>query len=171
MGYLDGGLRHHESWTVSGMTRRPRPARRARPRVFSESLLGASWEDRDGHRILTTAALIGLPVAILLAVFGLPPVNVHGPLHYLGIMGPTCGITRGVMWFTRGELATAWQYNPLSLLMVPGAVLVLGRAVYGWWTGRWLRVALRRNRWLIAIVVLGTIMLTIRQQLQGDLLS
>lgn len=152
------------------MTPLPRPARRARP-VIIEGLVVTSWKDRDGHRTLTTAALLGLPVAILLAVFGLPPVDIHGPLHYLGIMGPTCGITRGVMWFTRGELATAWEYNPLSLLMVPGAILVLGRAVYGWWTDRWLKVTVRRNRWLIALVVLGVIVLTIRQQLRVDLLS
>lgn len=156
---------------MSGMTRMPRPARPARPSVHIDPLLVASWEDHDGHRILSTAALIGLPVAMLLAVFGLPPVNIHGPLHYLGIMGPTCGITRGVMWFTRGELATAWDYNPLSLLMVPGAILVLGRAVYGWWTGRWLQVTVRRNRWLIGLLVLGIIVLTIRQQLRVDLLS
>lgn len=130
-----------------------------------------SWVDHDRHRPLTVAALLGLPLAVLLAVFGLPPVDIHGPLHYMGIMGPTCGLTRSVMWFTRGQLATAWEYNPVGMLVVPGAVVVMGRAGFGWWTGHWADFKVRRNRRLIALLVVGALILTLRQQLRVDLLS
>lgn len=154
------------------MIRMPRPGRPNPAHIVVEvGPLTVSWEQHDTQRSLTTAALLGLSAAFLLAVFGLPPIDIHGPLHYVGIMGPTCGITRGVMWFSRGELSTAWTYNPLSLLMVPGAALLMGRAGYGWWSGRWLQVSVRRDHRLIALVVLGVILLTIRQQLHVDLLS
>ncbi len=129
------------------------------------------WANHDGHRAFTALALVGAPVAALLALFGLPPVDVHGPLHYLGIMGPTCGVTRGVMWFTRGDFATAWAYNPVSLLMVPGAAVMLARGLHGRVTGRWLNLSVRRRRWMIVVGVAAVAALTARQQLHVDLLA
>lgn len=139
--------------------------------MIDTAVLAFSWEEHDHHRNLTVAALFGIPLAGLLARFGLPPVDLHGPLHYLGIMGPTCGLTRSVMWFTRGQIATAWEYNPVGLLLVPAAFFVLGRAGFGWWTGRWLQITIHRSRWLVAFIVIGALALTIRQQLRVDLLS
>lgn len=133
--------------------------------------VSVTWEDHDRHPMLAIVALVGLPLALLLAVFGLPPVDIHGPLHYLGVMGPTCGMTRSVMWFTRGQIATAWDYNPAGLLVVPGGLMVLARAVLGWSTGRWFEITVSRRRWLVAALVLAGIVLTVRQQLRVDLLT
>src|SRR6266487_3544477 len=82
----------------------------------------------------------------IFAVTGPPPLDLHGPLHYLGIMDPLCGMTRGVLWTLRGRLERAWAYNPASLLLVAGALAVLVRAGVGWLTGRWLTVTLGHAR-------------------------
>jgi len=57
------------------------------------------WEQADRHPTLTPLAAAGLLAAAILAVVGLPPVDLHGPLHRLGIMDPLCGMTRGVVGF------------------------------------------------------------------------
>lgn len=62
---------------------------------ISPSRLAFRWETNDRHPTMTSLVVIGIPLLMLLAVVGLPPVDIHGPLHYLGIMGPTCGMTRG----------------------------------------------------------------------------
>ncbi len=125
----------------------------------------------DRHPTATSLALIGLPAAVLLAVFDLPPIKLHGPLHYLGIMGPTCGLTRAVMWFTRGELGRAWQYNPASFLVVPATVAAVVRGAYGWLTSRWLNFSVGRTRWMVLLVAAAVVALTIRQQFYADLLA
>lgn len=128
------------------------------------------WEGHDRHPTTTRLALIGVPLTVLLAVVGLPPVDLHGPLHYLGVMGPTCGITRGVMWTARGDLARAWQFNPASLLILPTLFGVTGRAAYGRLTRRWLNLQIRRRTWLWLISALLLVLLSVRQQLNVDFL-
>jgi hypothetical protein len=72
-------------------------------------------------------------------------------------MDPGCGMTRGVIASLRGQPARAWAYNPASLLVVPGALAVLGRAAVGRLTGRWADVWFHPTRlfWLLA----GTMLL------------
>jgi hypothetical protein len=65
------------------------------------------WNDVDRHGALTGLAAAGLVATGLLAVVGLPPVDLHGPIHYLGVMDPLCGMTRGSRLVTRGDLAGA----------------------------------------------------------------
>jgi hypothetical protein len=92
-------------WRTDGSGRRPaRPvvAREAdpepSPQVESRSLVGVSWVDHDRVHDLTIVVSAGLLVAATLAVFGLPPVDIHGPTHYVGIMDPLCGMTRAALW-------------------------------------------------------------------------
>jgi hypothetical protein len=106
----------------------------------------------------------------LLAVVGLPPVDIHGPLHYLGIMGPTCGMTRGVMWTARGDLIRAWQFNPASILIMPTMLGLTARMTYGKITGRWLNLRIRWRPWLWMIPAVVILILAIRQQLNIDFL-
>lgn len=127
-------------------------------------------ETHDRHPTTTKLAIIGIPIAVLVAVVGLPPVDIHGPLHYLGIMGPTCGMTRGVMWTVRGDLARAWQFNPVALLVIPTMVAVTGRAIYARVTGQWLNLHLRWRPWLWIIPAVLIILLSIRQQLSVEFL-
>lgn len=126
-------------------------------------------EAHDRHPTWTGLALVGVPLTILVAVFGQPRLGLN-LLHYFGVMGPTCGMTRGVMWFARGDLARAWAFNPASLLVLPSAALLLARAAYGRLTGRWLSVSFPRRRWLVIATTGVVILLTVRQQLNADFL-
>ncbi|MET9833550.1 DUF2752 domain-containing protein [Streptomyces sp. NPDC006385] len=105
-----------------------------------------------------------------MAVWGMFPVDLHGPGHFAGIMAPTCGLTRSVVSVFRGDLAMAWRYNPLGLLIAFSAVAALARLAAGAVTGRWpvLRIRPGRAGWII--LALALVALEIRQQSQADLL-
>ncbi|MFP5330790.1 MAG: DUF2752 domain-containing protein [Acidimicrobiia bacterium] len=133
-------------------------------------LVSFRWERYDRHPTITRLALIGIPLTLLLAVLGLPPIDIHGPLHYLGVMGPTCGLTRGVMWTVRGDLGRAWQFNPASLLVVLTLIGLTIRAAFGRTTGRWLTLHIRQRLWLWLISALLAVLLALRQQNNIDLL-
>lgn len=105
-----------------------------------------------------------------MAIFGLPPVDVHGPLHYLGIMDPLCGATRGARLALLGHLGQAWRYNPLSVVLVAGAITAALRQVYGIATRRWLNLTVERSRAVLAIAALLTTALEINQQAHAALL-
>jgi Protein of unknown function (DUF2752) len=129
------------------------------------------WSPVDHYgRQSTWLAAGGLLVGAVLAVTGPIPIGLHGPLHYLGIMDPVCGMTRGVVWTLRGHLGRAWTYNPASPLLVVGAVAVLVRAAIGWRTGRWLTVTVR-DGWLLRVVaVVAVLALWANQQHHAALL-
>ena len=124
----------------------------------------------DHHRLLTLLAGAALLVGFLLAVFGMPPVDLHLPLHNLGVMSPTCGMTRGVAALLGGDVPGAWRYNPASFLTVAGAVTVLMRGAVGVVSGRWLTffVDVTRPGW----VVIGAALLAlwVNQQAHAELL-
>jgi hypothetical protein len=134
-----------------------------------------SWQTSDGHRLVTVVAFLGVAAAGMMALVGLPPIDLHGPLHYLGIMDPLCGGTRAARYAMRGEWVQAWRYNPLGILAVAGAVAAVGRAVVGILTGRWVTVAIawtsRRRRLAIGLILAVTAVLEIRQQLLAALLT
>jgi hypothetical protein len=134
------------------------------------SAVALRWEGHDRHPTTTRLALIGIPLAALLAFAGLPPIDIHGPLHYLGIMGPTCGMTRGVMWTTRGDVFRAWQFNPASLLVLPTMIGLTIRAVHGRLSHRWLNLHIRWRPWLWIIPAAILLLLSIRQQLNVEFL-
>lgn len=125
---------------------------------------------RPESSVWTWLALSGLLGALLLAVLGVPSVDMHGPLHYAGIMDPLCGATRSVYLTMTGQWEAAVHYNPAApLLLVVAAGLVV-RGVAGWWTGRWVQVRMPR-RVVIAVAVMTLIALEIRQQSNVALLT
>ncbi|MEU9207728.1 DUF2752 domain-containing protein [Streptomyces sp. NPDC048415] len=128
------------------------------------------WEDGDQHRWAGPLAVVGLAVGALLAVLGLPPVDLHGPLHYAGVMAPLCGATRGVHAAMRGDLATGWRYNPLSIVLVMGAAAAVLREAVGRLRGRWLNVRVTHRK--AAVVTGGALLavLEVNQQEHADLL-
>jgi hypothetical protein len=144
----------------------------------ARSRLELRWERADRHRPFTRIlALLGLGIVALagtMAVVGLPPVDLHGPLHKVGIMDPLCGGTRAARYTAQGELVAAWRYNPLGIVVVAGSVLLLARAALGALAHRWLNLHLqltpRGKRLLLAGFGVLLLMLEIRQQMRADLL-
>ena len=51
------------------------------------------------------------------------------PMYKLGVVLPSCGITRGVTEIFRGDFGRAWRFNPASFVVVAAAVFILGRAL------------------------------------------
>lgn len=137
-------------------------------------LLDVTFERRDRHWWLTAGAVFALGIAVGMAIFGLPPVDLHSPLHKIGIMDPLCGGTRAARYTAQGNLAEAWRYNPLSILIVFGAVLAVIRSALGFVGRRWVTVTVdwtpRRRRWAIGIVIILVVLLEIRQQMRAGLL-
>ena len=109
-----------------------------------------------------------------MAVLGLPPVDFHGPLHKFGIMDPLCGGPRAARYTAQGNLSEAWRYNPLSIVIVCGAALIIVRTVVGFISHRWVTISIAwtpaRRRWAIVIIIVLVALLEIRQQMRADLL-
>lgn len=128
-------------------------------------------ETTDRRPALVWFAVAGLLVATVLAIVGMPPVDVHLPTHKLGIMLPWCGGTRSVARAAAGDVAGSWRYNPGGLLLVVGAWASVGRALVGRITGRWvnLNVVMSRGGWWFLAAVLAV--LAANQQLHADLLA
>lgn len=134
---------------------------------------------KDAHhrvtRITALLAAVGLAMAVAMAVFGLPPISLSGPLHDLGLICPLCGGTRSARLTAQGDLAGAWDYNPLGILAVVGAAVAILRPAVGWITGRWINLyghlSPRQKHLAIAAAVILLVVLEIRQLQRSDLLT
>lgn len=137
-------------------------------------LVRLSWTRTDDHAVVTRVAVAGALAAVALALWGLPPVDLHGPLHRFGIMDFLCGGTRAAHFTVTGDWALAWYYNPLGPLAVIGAGLMVLRTIIGLTARRWLNVTVawtsRHLRTAFAIWAVAVAALTIRQQLMVDVL-
>jgi len=134
------------------------------------AMLTVAWEAVDGQRPLTFLAVAGVVLGALLAMLGLAPLDVHGPLHFVGVMDPLCGATRAVRYAFRGEWALSWRYNPLGIPLAMGGVVFLVRAAVGFVTHRWVTVQIRWSRWMFLAVGFPVVALGIRQQAIAELL-
>lgn len=120
---------------------------------------------------MTIGAPAGLAIGVVLAIVGLPPLDLHGPPHYLKIMDSLCGMTRGSVALLRGHVNEALRYNPASPLVLLAGVAGVGRGLLGAWHDRWLAVQVRWTPSLVAAAGLPLLALEIRQQLNVDLLT
>lgn len=137
----------------------------------SERGLSLRVEHQDKAQALLPIALAGLVIAFGLAVAGLPPVDLHGPFHRLGIMDPLCGGTRALRLAARGDITGALAWNPLSPILLAGAVAVALRHAMGALTGRWVNVRIATDRrLLIAAAAVLVVLLEIRQQTNATML-
>lgn len=117
----------------------------------------------------TLVALGALVGAAALAVVGVPSVDIHGPLHYLGVMDPLCGGTRSWYLTTRMELGEAVRYNPAGPVLLAVTAMIVVRGAVGWLSGFWLMVKVPRRLW-ISVAVVALVVLEVNQQLHADLL-
>lgn len=120
---------------------------RAAPRSYAGRVdvgIRARWESVDRHRMIGVLAVAGLLAGAAIAVFGLPPLEVHSPLRLFGMVCPFCGATRAVQALLRGDAATAWHYNPVAFPVIAGGAAVVVRAAIGAVRGRWLNVTITR---------------------------
>lgn len=117
----------------------------------------ARFEDVDRHRVIGVLTVAGLLGGVAIAVFGLPPVEVHSPLRLFGWVCPLCGATRAVQALMQGDLHTAWAYNPIAFLIVAGGAAVVVRGIVGLVSGRWLNVSVTKPRtvYLVGGLALG----------------
>lgn len=113
--------------------------------------------------------LAGSIGAAVLGLAGLPPVDLHGPGHYVGIMDPLCGMTRAVRFLAHADIGQAWRYNPGSLALAGSALIAAARALVAAATGNWWTVEIARPAWILALIV-GVIALQINQQHHASLL-
>lgn len=128
-------------------------------------------EHHDKARALLPIAITGLVIAFGLAVAGLPPVDLHGPFHRFGIMDPLCGGTRALRLAARGDITGALAWNPLSPILLTGAVAVVLRHGMGVLTGRWVNVRVATDRrLLIAALAVLVVLLEVRQQTNAAML-
>lgn len=134
-----------------------------------------SVEGRDRHQPQTLVAVGGLVTAVSMAVFGLPAVDLHGPLHDLGVMDPLCGGTRAARLAALGQWSQAWTYNPVGPVAVVAAAVMVLRAVPGLLWARWLNIHLslagHRRLAAVTVMVAAAIALEIRQQSLASLLQ
>lgn len=128
----------------------------------------------DEHRAVTVVGSLGFLAAVMMGRFGLPPVDLHGPLHHLGIMDPLCGGTRAAYYTIRGQGRQAWRYNPLGLIAVVAASAAVARGIGGLLTGRWINLVTawpaRQRRVVVVVVLILAVVLEVRQQSIAPLL-
>lgn len=134
-----------------------------------EGPVSFEWGTRDDHPQVVALVAVAVLAAVGLALLGLPPLDLHGPLHRAGVMDPLCGMTRAVRSLTRGDVATAWRFNPGSFVLPTAAAAVVMRWAIGQHTGRWARVVLSR-RVTLAVCAAGAALLEVNQQLHADYL-
>jgi hypothetical protein len=111
----------------------------------------ARFERIDRHRVIGVLTVVGLVAGALIAIFGLPPIEVHSPLRLFGMVCPFCGATRAVQALIQGDPSTAWHYNPIAFPVVIGGAAVVVRLALGLYTGRWLNVRMTRPRLVYAL--------------------
>jgi len=141
----------------------------------AERWIELEWSTKDEMLWVTLAGTLGLILAGAMALFGLPPIDLHGPLHRWGVMDPLCGGTRAARLTAQGHLGAAWTYNPLGIIATLAALAAVLRVAIGATTRRWLNIHLiwsPRMR-LIALVVVTVlaVALEIRQQGRSELLT
>lgn len=127
-------------------------------------------DDHDRMPMLTRLVAAGLFLAVLLALFGLPPFDLPMPTWSIGLVTPTCGLTRATMALARGELGVAFAFNPAAFVLAATAIAAVVRWVSGRLTRHWVNVSMKPTAlgW-VSIVILVAIW-WINQQLHAELI-
>lgn len=114
-----------------------------------------SFADTDEMRWLTRTVAIGSGMAVVLALTGGMPFALPMPTHAIGLVDPTCGLTRASIAMARGDLVSAWRFNPAAFLLAAMSVAVIARSLWGLSRHRWatVKVAMTPARVAGAVIV------------------
>ncbi len=85
----------------------------------------------------------------------LPGCTFH---HLTGLNCPGCGMTRAAHAALHGEIATAFRFNPVGMVLLPLAFLGIAIEIAGWIRGKPLPFRLNvgiRGAWAIVWIVIG----------------
>ncbi|MPY94946.1 MAG: DUF2752 domain-containing protein [Acidimicrobiia bacterium] len=145
------------------------PARPRGHRLGLRPAVAVERDVRDHYWAFTAVVLAGIGGALVMGRFGVPALDLHSPLHHVGVMDPLCGVTRATAALGRAELASAWRYNPGVFLLAAAAGVALARVVVAAVTGTWWWA--RARGWPVWVAVLaGGAALGVNQQLHAGLL-
>ncbi|MGV1037995.1 MAG: DUF2752 domain-containing protein [Candidatus Nanopelagicales bacterium] len=127
-------------------------------------------ESFDGMPKLIWFVAIGVVLAAGFAVFGLPGYQLPMPTWHFGVVTPTCGLTRASTALARGEIATAWSFNPAAFVLALVAVGAVARSVVGYLTHRWVNVTMKPTRLGWVVIVALVLLWWGNQQLNAHLI-
>ena len=124
------------------MSRAPLPAPpvgHSEPNWATRALgISVAVESTDRMAWLTWLTLVTVGVGVICAAIGHIPVDLPMPTHLIGMVTPTCGLTRGTVAILRGHWSLALRYNPVSFLVPVGILaavvrIMVGRLVHHGW--------------------------------------
>ena len=133
--------------------------------------LRLAWTDRNPYAELFVLVAGGTALAVVLAIVGLPPISIHGPQHFAGIMDPLCGMTRAVRYLARGDVANAWAYNPAVFILAGIAGWIVVASLCGVVLGRWPLLVTPGHRLARGLAVALVAVLWANQQLHASRLA
>ncbi len=108
--------------------------------------LWVTRDQRDAMQWVSYAAGVIAVVGIICAFIGRIPVELPMPTHVVGMVSPTCGLTRGTVAIMRGDLALAFNYNPMSFFVLPFTAIGLARIAWAKMGRGWVNVHLRLGK-------------------------
>lgn len=95
----------------------------------------------------------------------------HWLPHRVGLMFPSCGLTRATLLFLHGDVTRAVCFNPAAFVVLPAALAVVARWTFGRVSGRWLDIELRIPRRWAALAIVVVLALWARPQASAELLA
>ena len=121
-------------------------------------VLGISFvvEGTDRMRWVTWLTVVTVVIGVICAAIGHIPIDLPMPTHAIGMVTPTCGLTRGTVAILRGHWSLALHYNPVSFLVPVAIVTAVARVLVGrLGSHRWLNVRFHPTRlaWTIGAVL------------------
>jgi len=115
---------------------------------------------RSGRAVWLALGVLGLAWAAVLlrerGPGGLPFLPGCLFRKWTGLSCPGCGMTRASHAFLNGEIAAAFQFNPLGMVLLPLAMLGIALELIGWVRGKPPAYRLNfgvRGTWAIVVAV------------------
>ena len=138
----------------------------------ASTTLRGRWITRDEYLGASTCAMVLLAAAAVFSKTGVPKTPLMWPMYRVGVVLPSCGLTRAVTAVFRGDLHRAWMFNPASFLVVAVAAALTLRLVIGIATGHWIALpsVAATPRFVLVLLAAATAGLWINQQAHAGLL-